>query len=125
MISGKKTEALSAFLRAYDQNPEHYYLSNFIQHLEFIQGQEYEKLSPVFDSYLGEYGGLKLYKDKGQIYYKNTNGEIYLLLPLSKSKFINPSIYDVQIQIVKENDSIKGLKFFYQDGEEEFFSRKN
>ena len=125
LISGKKTEALSAFRRAYDQNPEHYYLSNFIQHLEFIQGQEYEKLGPVFDSYSGEYGGLKLYKDKGQIYYKNTNGEIYLLLPLSKSKFFNPSIYDAQIQIVKENDSIKGLKFFYQDGKEEFFSRKN
>ncbi len=125
MSSGKKTEALSAFRRAYDQNPEHYYLSNFIQHLEFIQGQEYEKLGPVFDSYSGEYGGLKLYKDKGQIYYKNTNGQIYLLLPLSKSQFINPSIYNAQIQIVKENDSIKGLKFLYQDGKEEFFARNN
>jgi tetratricopeptide (TPR) repeat protein len=125
LSSGKTTEALSAFRRAYDQNPEHYYLSNFIQHLEFIQGREYEKMGPVFDSYSGEYGGLKLYKDKGRMYCKTTNGEIYLLLPLTTSQFMNPSKYNTQIKIVKEKDSIKGLKFIYRDGKEEFFSRNN
>jgi tetratricopeptide (TPR) repeat protein len=122
---GEKTEALSEFRRAYDQNPEHYYLSNYIQHLEFIQCSEYQKLGPVFDSYSGEYGSLKIYKDKSQIYYKNTNGEINLLLPLSKNQFMIPSKFNAQIQIIKDNDSIKGLKFIYRDEKEEFFSRKN
>ena len=121
---GKKTEALSAFRRAYYQNPDHYYLSNFIHHLEFILGWEYEKLGPVFDSYTGEYGSLKLYKDKGQFYFKNTKGEIYLLLPLAINQFMIPSKYKTQIQIVKEYDLIKGIKSIDRDGKEVFYSIK-
>jgi tetratricopeptide (TPR) repeat protein len=68
---GKTAEALPSFQRAYDQNPEHYYLANFIRHLEFIQSQEYEKLKPVFDMYLGEYENEKLYREKDKIYYKD------------------------------------------------------
>jgi hypothetical protein len=43
------------------------------------------------------------------------------LLPLSASQFMVPTRYDAQIQIVKENNRIKGLKFSYRDGSQEFF----
>jgi hypothetical protein len=122
---GKTAEALPSFQRAYDQNPEHYYLANFIRHLEFIQSQEYEKLKPVFDMYLGEYENEKLYREKDKIYYKDQYYDLYELLPLSETEFMCPSLYNTMINVVKEKNSIRGLKFIYRDGTEEFVSRKN
>ena len=122
---GKTVEALDTFQSAYNQNPEHYYLANFIKHLEFIQSQEYEKLKTVFDTYLGDYGYRKLYRENNQIYYKSLAGFIFKMLPLSEDQFMLPSQYDCQIEIIKENESIRGLKIMYRDGTEEFLSRKN
>jgi len=119
--SGDKTEALHYFRRAYEQNPEHYYLANFIKHLEFIQSREYEKFKSDFDMYSGKYGNLNLYRENNQIYFENNGGMIFNLLPLSASQFMVPTRYDAQIQIVKENNRIKGLKFSYRDGSQEFF----
>jgi tetratricopeptide (TPR) repeat protein len=119
--SGDKTEALHYFRRAYEQNPEHYYLANFIKHLEFIQSHEYEKFKSDFDMFSGKYGNLNLYRVNNQIYFEDKKGMIFNLLPLSASQFMVPTRYDAQIQIVKENNKIKGLKFSYRDGNQEFF----
>jgi hypothetical protein len=47
------------------------------------------------------------------------------LLPLSETEFMCPSLYNTMINVVKEKNSIRGLKFIYRDGTEEFVSRKN
>jgi tetratricopeptide (TPR) repeat protein len=117
-------EALSAFRKAYANNPDHYYLANFIRHLEFIQSQGYERIKPVLETCLGEYGNMKILKKNNVFYYENYEGFIYKILPLSQDQFMIPSFYNKQIQIIKKNNSIKGLKFIYRDGKEEFFSRE-
>jgi hypothetical protein len=71
--------------------------------------------------YSGKYGNLNLYRENNQIYFENNGGMIFNLLPLSASQFMVPTRYDAQIQIVKENNRIKGLKFSYRDGSQEFF----
>jgi tetratricopeptide (TPR) repeat protein len=119
--SGDKTEALHYFRGAYEQNPEHYYLANFIKHLEFIQSHEYEKFKSDFDMFSGKYGDLNLFRVNNQIYFEDKKGMIFNLLPLSASQFMVPTRYDAQIQIEKENNTIKGLKFSYRDGKQEFF----
>jgi len=116
-------EALNEFREAYSRNPEHYYLGNYIRHLEFIQSPEYEKISPVLNAYPGEYGDLVLYTENNQTYYRDEEGLIFKLLPLSEHQFMIPSQYNRQIQIVKDNDSIRGMKFLFRDGKEEFYAR--
>ncbi len=118
-----KTEALNAFRKAYTHNPDHYYLANFIQHLEFIQSQEYERIKPVFETYVDKYGDIKVFKRKDLLYYENKGGYFYKILPMSEDRFMIPSSYNRQIQIIKKNNSIEGLKVIYRDGKEEFFSR--
>ena len=72
-----KTEALYAFREAYSHNPEHYYLANFIQHLEFIQRQEYDKIEPILETYTGKYGEYKFSIKNNNLYYEDINGFIY------------------------------------------------
>jgi hypothetical protein len=120
---GKKTESLNSFRKAYKKNPEHYYLANFIRHLEFIQSQEYDMLKPVLLNYCGEYGDISLFSENDQFYYENNNGLVYRLLPLSERQFMDPSHYNMLVQIVKADNKITGLKFIYRDGREEFSSR--
>jgi len=116
-------KTLDAFREAYDQNPDHYYLANYIQHLEFIANPEYESSKTVFDGYVGSYGDLKFQIENNRLYHTNWQGLIFELLPLSENKFMVPSIYELQIQIVKENGLVSGLKYLYRDGREEYYPR--
>ncbi len=122
---GNSTKALYAFRKAYASNPDHYYLENFIRHLEFIQSEEYGRGMPVLDTYIGKYGGRTIFRKNDNFYYKNYNGYIYKLLPLSQDRFMMPSFYNRQIQIIRKNNSVEGMKVIYRDGKEEFFPRNN
>ena len=82
-------------------------------------------MKTVFDTYLGDYGDRKLYRENNQIYYESLAGFIFKMLPLSEDQFMLPSQYDCQIEIIKENESIRGLKIMYRDGTEEFLSKIN
>jgi len=118
-------ESLFEFRRAYEQNSEHYYLAYFIKHLEFIQSQKYEKSNSVMESYIGKYGELDIYKKNDQYYYIDNLGMIYKILPLSDREFMIPSIYNRVITMIKDNNSIKGLKIIYRNGKEEFIPKIN
>jgi tetratricopeptide (TPR) repeat protein len=118
-------EALSAFRKAYDQNPEHYYLSNYIQHLEYIQSPEYEESKIVLESYTGDYGTLKIFLEKDQFFYKNFSGFIFKLLPIDDDQFMIPSSLYRLFRIEKEDDRISGLRMVYYNREDEFYSKSS
>jgi hypothetical protein len=122
---GDKTGALYAFRKAYASNPDHYYLADFIRHLEFIQSEDYERTMPVLDTYIGKYSDRTIFRKDNNLYYKNYNGYIYKLLPVSQYKFMMPSFYNRKVQIIRKNNSIEGIKVIHRDGKEEFFSRNN
>jgi len=120
-----QTDALPVFREAYDQNPEHHYLANFIKHLEFIQSQEYEKLKPILESYVGKYGAQTIFNENGHFFIINQAGIKWKLRPLSEYFFMYGDCYFRQIQIVEEHDSVTGLKFVNKDGTEKFYPRTN
>ena len=117
------SEALIHFRAAYDQNPEHYYLATYIQHLEFIKGQSHEVTASTFEPVLGQYGTVKLYIQNEKYYFENVAGHIHKLLPLNAHQFMVPNRYPVILQIEIEDNSVLGLKFVNRDGDEEFFPR--
>jgi len=120
-----KSKALYAFRVAYARNPDHYYLTNFIQHLEFIQSEAYQRIKPVVETYIGKYGDIIISKEENNLYYEGINRFLYRLLPVSEDQFMTPSFFNEKIQIIKKNNSIEGLKFIYRDGKEEFFPGNN
>ncbi len=122
---GNNTEAFYAFRKAHANNPDHYYLENFIRHLEFIQSEEYRRAVPVLDTYIGKYGSRTIFRKDSNFYFKNNAGYVYKLLSLSQDRLMMPSFYNIQIQIIRKNNSVEGMKVIYRDGKEEFFSRDN
>jgi len=127
MNNGNKTEALSAFREAYDQNPEHYYLANYIQHLVYVQSEEYDAKKPFMESYSGKY----FYEDllitvliqNNKFIIEFSESVIDELLPLSEDQFMDPSGYSYLFKIVKEDNQIKGINAIYSDGKETFYLR--
>jgi tetratricopeptide (TPR) repeat protein len=126
LLDGKdRAKALDAFREAYIHNPDHYYLANFIQHLEFIQSKEIERISPVLETYNGTYGNMTIFFKNNIYYYKDYRGYLFKLLPLSESQFMIPSFYNRIFRIVMKNNLINGLEVIYRDGRKEFFPRIN
>jgi AraC-like DNA-binding protein/tetratricopeptide (TPR) repeat protein len=141
LSEGPPQQALTAFMKAFEENPEHYYLDNYIQHLKLFTSPEYETLKSVFNAYAGsyEYPGasdypgfsewpgpymdVKFEMEHDHFYFTNHQGLTFELLPLSEDTFMVPSIYMLTIRMVKENDVVTGLKYLYRDGREEFYPR--
>ena len=121
--SNRHQEALATFQQAYIENPEHYYPANYIRHLEFTLSEEYEKIKPVLDSYTGDYGYLKISKEKNQFLLNFKSITDFKLLPLSEDQFMNPSQHDYLLKVVKEDNQIIGLKAIIHNGGELFFKR--
>jgi len=121
----KTNEALAAFQNAYKENPEHYYLANYIQHLEFISNKESEDLNQIFDGYVGQYDHINLYREQDQFYYETEEGFIYRLLPLNESRFLIPSRLNSIFTIEMEDEIILGAKVLIRDGTEEIYSKTN
>jgi tetratricopeptide (TPR) repeat protein len=121
--NGTYAEALAQFRLAYKQNPEHYYLGNYIQHLEFIEGQPPGVIASTFEPLLGQYGTVKLYSQNGQYYYESEGGFIHKLLPLNAYQFMVPNRYPLILQIEVEDNAVIGLTFVYRDGGEQFYPR--
>lgn len=128
LAEGLPQEALTAFRKGYEENPEHYYLADYIKHLQLANGTEYETLKSVFKAYTGsyEYSGsydypgfpqypgpymdVKFEINQDHFFFTNHQGLIFELLPTSEDTFMVPSIYMLTIHMVKENGLVIGLR---------------
>ena len=118
-------EALEAFQLAYSENPEHYYLANYIKHILFVLSDEYNDFLTQEDSYLGTYeGGYVTHKKNGKFYSDYPDGSSFLLLPMSEDEFMNPNNYSNITRLVKENNIITGGFYInLQNGKQIFFKK--
>jgi len=123
--SPDKRSALKAFKDAYAQNTDHYYLANFIQHLEFIQNENFPKIKATIERCIGAYDSINISKKNNDLYFKSEDGYIYKLLPLTESSFVSPSFYDRIFRIVRKGKLVSGLEIVYHNGKKEFFQKIN
>lgn len=123
LSENQNREALSAFKLAFDQNPDHYYLANFIKHLEFVLSPEFENLRSDFDTCLGTYGELTIFKEGDRYFLRDKLALIYEILPLEKNLFMVPGRYQLKLLFEEENDEVKGLNYTLRDNEDEYHLR--
>lgn len=74
-------------------------------------------------SYVGCFGDLSIHSEADRFYYTDYEGLTFELLPLSQDRFMVPTKYELQVQIVKDQDVVNGLKFLHRDGREEYYQR--
>lgn len=118
-------EALKAFQYAYSENPEHYYLANYIKHIRFVLSDEYNNFLTQQDSYIGTYDyGYVVYNKNGKLYSEHTVGSSNLVLPMSEDEFMYPNNYSNITKLVKENNIISGGFYIdLQTGEQTFIKK--
>lgn len=112
--SNRLEEALMAFHEAYSENPEHYYLSYYIRHLEFILGMEDEKIEPFLESFTGDYRRpsgyiITIFKEGDRLFGRTMSGNTYECLPMSEVQFMIPSMYFNTLEFVKVDNKIVGV----------------
>jgi tetratricopeptide (TPR) repeat protein len=123
LINGNdKKAALDLFRDALSKNPDHYYLQNFIQHLEFIQGEEYQRMKINSALVEGKYGSLTISRKNDILYCTDSLGLTFRLLPMSESSFMSPSIYSKTFRIISRNDNITGIEIFH-NGKKKLFPK--
>lgn len=118
-----KIKALSAFREAYAVNDDHYYLANFIRHLEYITSDEYKSERNIQAAWCGNYSGIRIFMKNDILYYENNLKLIYKLLPVSSDQFISQSFYNRTFRIIMDKNKVKGVEILYTDGKREFFPK--
>jgi len=104
-----KVQALEAFRIAYDKNPQHFYLAQYIRHLEFVLDSSNKIALDDVKDYVGRYGPRHIWIENDKIYY-NRQGQVskQQLLPLSPNLFYINGGFQFQMQVVVENGEVKG-----------------
>lgn len=106
---GKEVEALEAFKQAYVKNPQHFYLPQYIKHLEFVLDPNNKKTLKNMKRYAGKYGPRNIWIEGDQFFYKRDNlVSKQQLLPIAPDLFYFNGGFLFQLQIVLENDKVKG-----------------
>jgi len=105
----KKAEALEAFKIAYNKNPQHFYLAQYIKHLEFVLEPNNKEALENMTKYMGSYGPRLFWMENDKVYYER-EGQIskQRLLPVSKDMFYFWGGYQYLMQVVVENGEVKG-----------------
>jgi len=74
-------------------------------------------------SFVGDYGKGDLNFKENNLYYVWDDKIDFLLTPLTDDTFILEGILDFRIQIIIENNKVKGIKRIYEDGYERFYTK--
>ena len=108
-IIDKKEEALIAFHNAYDKNPQHFYLKEYIKHLEFVLDSNNKNALKKLKSYTGRYGPRHIWLEEDKFYYRREGWvSKQRLLPVSPNLFYFGGGFQFQMEVIVENVEVKG-----------------
>ena len=80
--------------------------------------------SNILTSYQGKYGKSELKFENNNLYFIWNNAVNFKLTPLEKDLFLLDGMNDFRIKIIKENNSVTGIKRIYEDGQERIYPKE-
>lgn len=121
---GKEADALEAFKQAYNKNPQHFYLAQYIKHLEFVLNPNNKQVVKNMEKFVGRYGPRRLWMEQGKFYYKRDDlVSKQQLLPIAPDRFYFAGGFLFQMQVVLENNKVKGTVSWQYNPETGQFER--
>jgi tetratricopeptide (TPR) repeat protein len=122
---GKNEEVIQAFRDAYRHNPDHYYLADYIQHLEFAHNMDYGSFKDNIVGFCGTYDSNRVIDliDGDLAYVLPSIGREWKLLPLSESEFMIPSSFSWKIRFTQTGSQITGFYFIRKDRNPIFYKK--
>ncbi len=107
---GDYPAARIAYQEAIDQNPEHFYLSQAKEHLEYLQSKPDSLVQQSFQKLVGQYGTIKIWVEDGLLYYKRPGVTRRILRPLSDNRFTALLNYQWNYEFVEKDGKIVGIQ---------------
>lgn len=111
--------ALPAYELAISKHPEHYYLYNFKQHVEYMLSHSEEYLQNHYQKIAGQYGGNLIWVENSELIGDPGVGPLMKLLLISDDQNIVFRKYDYLGKLKIENGEILGVRSYLYDAEKQ------
>lgn len=113
----KYEEALKAYEHAINENPDHTYLYQHMEHLNYVQGADKSEVQKNLQKFAGTYEEGRIWFEGGQLYFKFPGNGRGILYPISETQFISLKNYNSISEFVIENNKVLGIKIYMHDFE--------
>lgn len=108
--AGDYPVAQVAYQKAIDQNPEHFYLYQAKEHLDYLQSTSDSLVQQNFQKITGQYGEIKIWIEGGLLYYKRPGVTRRIFRPISDNRFTTLLHYSWNYEFVEKNGNIVGIQ---------------
>ena len=120
--NGQYDEAYDAYKKAIAAYPEHYYLEQALQHLDYLKTHTEEEIISNFQKFVGDYHPREVWFENGLLFSRMKTQPRRILRPISKNRFMQLSAYNLNFEFVEENGVIVGLRPYTHDFEKKEWS---
>lgn len=114
-------QARIAYTTAIAQHPEHFYLKEALNHLDYIQSKSEAEIEEQYLRFVGNYGEVRIWVEGGQLFYKRPGLRRRILRPISDHEFITLFSYQHKYGFTVENGVVKGMYLYNYNNETEQF----
>jgi competence CoiA-like predicted nuclease len=105
--NSKFAEAKDLYLQAKEDNPNHIFIDNILEHLNYRKTRDSLKVLQQYELHQGNYGPRKFWVENGKFYYKRQDDEVNLpkveLLPLNDSLYMDMTRLGTLMSFTYEN----------------------
>ena len=107
-------EAKKVYEVAIKKHPEHFYLIDALEHINYVESIDSLTLINQFKIVSGTYGPREFWMENGKLFYKREGFPKIELLPISDTKYINLTKYENQFEFeFLENGKIASFSWLY------------
>jgi TolB-like protein len=117
LVKGDYSAANELYDLSFKKHPEHFYLKQYQDHIDFQANELWKADRLAFESILGEYesrSGTKyrFFQSNGRYYRSAFNGDKELILPMSKNGFKTISDDSRYYELERTGSVVKGIKSY-------------
>lgn len=119
--------AETAYRKAIAANPEHYYLKDALQHIEYVKEKDSLELIAQYQKVVGTYSkeGVentrRLFIKDGNLMYKRSGLPSKQLYPISETRYLNPSSLRLHFEFeFEEDEAVASFSWLYDPEKREW-----
>jgi tetratricopeptide (TPR) repeat protein len=110
--TGAYEKAQAYYEKAIEQNPEHFYLRQAKQHIDYLQARPEAELLQNFQRFTGQYGDANIWIEDGLLYYKRSGDTRRILRHISDNRFTTLLDYSSNYEMVEQNGQVVGIQLY-------------
>ena len=107
--------ARTAYDKAIKENPEHFYLQQAKDHIDFISTKTDEEIQKIYQKVVGKYGEIRVWVENGKLLLKQDGLGRRILYPVSENSFMTLRSYVLVLDFVEENGKVTAYQEYIYD----------